>query len=377
MIRFVCAFLLLNGLALAAPIVAPQPNEPNSAKPKQRSRELYVALDDDFDSKLLKSELTRDWVKPGVSGNEAKTLAEMKKLSVFLKANLKIIFVERPNTPDGVKLPAIRFGRSRWVTLDKRMFRMSTWPLKSMEWHYWSYFEEDYKAQTLKEHNKKVIEYEQKLTILERRIRNQLSERYPSKRYYELKRRRVATYYWDVKETKWVQLIRKAEGLTYKQVTDAWKEKFGELEQYRYTTCEIFKDFVEATGAESVIDEETGFIVSKQTSLDMTGIDGTFEESLFPYMFFIKPPPYADPGEQFDNGWIEELKILTQLEKEEKERSLETKKKAMELEKRRESSINQLRVKIREFLRKVDLFFYDNELDKPVTAMTTDDGDPL
>ena len=92
---------------------------------------VLVALDDSFESQLLKSELTRDWLKP--KWRDRNYLRQLQSISRDLRRDFRFNFA--PDTPPGLNRPAIKVGSGPWEVLDKRIFRYSTLPLKSLCWY--------------------------------------------------------------------------------------------------------------------------------------------------------------------------------------------------------------------------------------------------
>jgi hypothetical protein len=101
---------------------------------------LWVALDDDRRSEMLRHELERDWHRPNpaVVLNPRERIAvarladDMSRLQRALHARFEILYVE---PPPFVQAPAVRIGRGRWESLDRRAFAFETLPLRTLEWY--------------------------------------------------------------------------------------------------------------------------------------------------------------------------------------------------------------------------------------------------
>lgn len=98
---------------------------------------VLVALDDSWQSRMLKSELTRDWERCESSARlDLKTrdkLWGLNQQAWVLRRSFRFVF--DAEAPIGTKKPAIRIGAGTWETLDKRIFRYSTLPLQSICWY--------------------------------------------------------------------------------------------------------------------------------------------------------------------------------------------------------------------------------------------------
>jgi len=80
---------------------------------------LWIALDDDRYSDMLRRELERDWGRPNPAivltpqerAAVARLAAEMGGLQQALRARFEILYVE---PPPFVRVPAVRIGHGRW-----------------------------------------------------------------------------------------------------------------------------------------------------------------------------------------------------------------------------------------------------------------------
>jgi hypothetical protein len=131
----------LNALLLCAllgadrdPVQAERPRQP------PYRAVLWIALDDGRYSQMLQRELERDWSRPNpavvLTSREraavARVAAEMSGLQQALHARFEILYVERPPF---VCTPAVRIGRGRWESLDRRAFAFETMPLRTLDWY--------------------------------------------------------------------------------------------------------------------------------------------------------------------------------------------------------------------------------------------------
>ena len=109
---------------------------------------LTIALDESPHSRMLKSELTRDWTQP----NPALKLTRSQKhdlqtrgtqlnaLAAKIDGYFQIVYLT-PGIEDTVPLairfhlPAIRINRGRWETLDPRAFAFEGRPLVTLDWY--------------------------------------------------------------------------------------------------------------------------------------------------------------------------------------------------------------------------------------------------
>jgi hypothetical protein len=108
------------------------PKRQAEAKPERhKPMTVLVALDDSFESQLLKAELTRDWLKP--NRGDRNYLRQLQALSNGLRRDFRFNF--DTDTPSGLHCPAIKVGCGPWEVLDRRIFRYSTLPLRSLCWY--------------------------------------------------------------------------------------------------------------------------------------------------------------------------------------------------------------------------------------------------
>ncbi|HEV8000875.1 MAG TPA: hypothetical protein VGP63_13410 [Planctomycetaceae bacterium] len=106
---------------------------------------LMIALDEGPHSRMLKSELTRDWTRP----NPALKLTRSQKhdlqtrgtqfnaLAAKIDGYFHVVYVTPEQIPLSVRfhLPAIRISRGRWETLDPRAFAFEGRPLVTLDWY--------------------------------------------------------------------------------------------------------------------------------------------------------------------------------------------------------------------------------------------------
>ncbi|HEV3303080.1 MAG TPA: hypothetical protein VG055_25735 [Planctomycetaceae bacterium] len=127
-------------LAIAVAVALARAAEPNKAT-------LTIALDDSPQSRMLRSELTRDWTQPNATvarrltrsqKNDVATRgAQLNAIASKIDAYFRIIFVTPDDAPLSVRfhLPAVRINRGAWETLDRRAFAFEGRPLVTLDWY--------------------------------------------------------------------------------------------------------------------------------------------------------------------------------------------------------------------------------------------------
>jgi hypothetical protein len=108
---------------------------------------LTIALDDSPQSRMVKSELTRDWTQPNRA--VVKTLTRWQKKDVATRGAqfnaiatkidgyFRVVYVKADEVPLSVRfhLPAVRINRGTWETLDRRAFAFEGRPLVTLDWY--------------------------------------------------------------------------------------------------------------------------------------------------------------------------------------------------------------------------------------------------
>jgi hypothetical protein len=135
-IGWIVLALLITLIVLALSLCGP------CAEPKRKVK-LTIALDDSWQSKQLRSELTRDWTCP----NPALKLTPKQWISVWehgfplnetsaaIHRYFDVRFVERDQAPLTITVPAIRVGNGTWESIDKRAFKYEGVPLATVNWY--------------------------------------------------------------------------------------------------------------------------------------------------------------------------------------------------------------------------------------------------
>jgi hypothetical protein len=106
---------------------------------------LTIALDDSRQSRVLKSELTRDWTQPNPALRlSARQRADVKARGAQLNAiaakiggYFHIVYTTADDVPLAVRfhLPAVRINRGTWESLDRRAFLFEGRPLVTLDWY--------------------------------------------------------------------------------------------------------------------------------------------------------------------------------------------------------------------------------------------------
>jgi hypothetical protein len=110
-----------------------------------RKPTLTLAVDDGPRSKMLRNELTRDWLAPNpcvhLSRRQRNDLAvvghSMNALRNQIAWTFRIQYVcpEQVPMPERLHLPAVRINRGRWESIDRRAFAFETRPLLTLDWY--------------------------------------------------------------------------------------------------------------------------------------------------------------------------------------------------------------------------------------------------
>ncbi len=102
---------------------------------------LFISVNNDFNSQLIQSELTRDWTNFNPSTNLTKAQIDnfkkegQKINELRTSLNLKFEFVQQEKAPIGVKVLSYKFGKyDEWEEIDKRAFKSSLFPLLTVEY---------------------------------------------------------------------------------------------------------------------------------------------------------------------------------------------------------------------------------------------------
>jgi len=99
---------------------------------------MYITVEDDRESKMIQSELTRDWRKPNPNIQfDEQTLEQIQKRGEELNKlrdslNLEFRFLDPVHTPLHIKPLSYRFHRTEWEEIDHRAFLTTTFPLKTV-----------------------------------------------------------------------------------------------------------------------------------------------------------------------------------------------------------------------------------------------------
>jgi hypothetical protein len=132
--------LSVGCVVLAIAVALARAAEPNKAT-------LTIALDDTPQSRMLKSELTRDWTQPNptvarrLTRSQKKDVAtrgaQLNAIASKIDAYFRIIYVTPDDAPHSVRfhLPAVRINRGAWETLDRRAFAFEGRPLVTLDWY--------------------------------------------------------------------------------------------------------------------------------------------------------------------------------------------------------------------------------------------------
>ncbi|HXY33969.1 MAG TPA: hypothetical protein VEI07_07055 [Planctomycetaceae bacterium] len=108
---------------------------------------LTIALDDGPRSRMLKSELTRDWTQPNpaiarrLTRSQKQDVAtrgtQLNALAAKIDGYFRIVYATAEDVPLPVKfhLPAVRINRGTWETLDRRAFAFEGRPLATLDWY--------------------------------------------------------------------------------------------------------------------------------------------------------------------------------------------------------------------------------------------------
>lgn len=115
-----------------------------SAEPLRKPT-LSLALDDSGPSRMLRSELSRDWLRPNSAlrrtQRQRSDLAvvgrSMNGLKSQIVAQFVIVYVEPDAVPlpERLHLPAVRINHGRWESIDRRAFAFETRPLLTLDWY--------------------------------------------------------------------------------------------------------------------------------------------------------------------------------------------------------------------------------------------------
>ena len=115
---------------------------------------MYISINDDFNSQLIQSELTRDWTdfNPSAELTEDQ-ISQFKKEGQKINdlrssLNLKFEFVRQEKTPIDVKVLSYKFGKyDEWEKIDERAFISNFFPLLTVEYLRKERFSDFYQAQ--------------------------------------------------------------------------------------------------------------------------------------------------------------------------------------------------------------------------------------
>ena len=93
------------------------------------NKELQIAISDNWESKLIYSELTRDWTK----GGENVIGKKYNKLRKNIRFKIVFIKFDRYDITQLSEYPQYKYGKyDKWNKFDKRVFMCSSWPLRSI-----------------------------------------------------------------------------------------------------------------------------------------------------------------------------------------------------------------------------------------------------
>lgn len=103
---------------------------------------IYIAIDDEPQSKMLYSELHRDWTKsPHINDNGLAKAKEVNADIAEFKSFIKIV-VEKPHFVR--EYPSFRFSKYEgWIPINKKAFVDTTRPYQTILHHGYKYYQED------------------------------------------------------------------------------------------------------------------------------------------------------------------------------------------------------------------------------------------
>jgi hypothetical protein len=140
-------------------------SRPAYAAEPVRKPTLSLALDDAAPSRMLRSELSRDWLQPNaavvLTRRQRSDLAvighSMNAIQRQILLEFRIVYVEADAVPlpQRLHLPAIRINRGRWESIDRRAFAFETRPLLTLDWYrtrYLALFDRDAALDSLAEY---------------------------------------------------------------------------------------------------------------------------------------------------------------------------------------------------------------------------------
>jgi hypothetical protein len=105
---------------------------------------LSIALDNGPHSRMLKSELTRDWTKPNVRPTTLRASMDLsiqgrryerQRRAICGYFTIRYVGEDSVPFPERARLPAIRINRGRWEKVDERAFRFEGRPLATIDWY--------------------------------------------------------------------------------------------------------------------------------------------------------------------------------------------------------------------------------------------------
>ena len=155
---------LLFGVWLGLLTVAALRPLANSAEPGRKPT-LWLALDDNAASRMLRAELSRDWTRPNraviLTPAQRRDLAEigrrMNGVKEVIVRQFVIVYVGPESLPAARRfsLPALRINRGRWESIDRRAFAFETRPLLTLDWYrarYAALFDRDTAPEAISEY---------------------------------------------------------------------------------------------------------------------------------------------------------------------------------------------------------------------------------
>ncbi len=210
-----------------------------------RRETMYITVNNDFESQLIIDELTRDWTKTSakLSPEQLKLFQEEGEEYNKLRDDLRLdfVFLTLDKAPlEARKVLSYSFGkRGSWEQIDKRAFLTSTYPLKTVEYIYRTYYNDKEKIRFKRKVRKYEDEYQKEYEKWKKQTHEIIKRLYPEMdatvNEVHCSRQTIAFEGYDKKLNKWITMFKIGDKNINNNIDDILTEHYGYFNENQET----------------------------------------------------------------------------------------------------------------------------------------------